>query len=199
MTNPPEPAPSAASRPGILRHRPAPAAVGATAPITFDMEESVDLAPALAASALVHFAAAALRRAAAAWPLFFTACAVIFATELLDGGDVDPTWVLLALAAPLLAHSLRPGALDAPGGLPLQVTAMLAFGGAAALTLGLRPGGRRDRVSGGRRPARPRAPGRPSPPDRRGGGPPVRRVPPRPGRPSRRARRGRHGERPSAG
>jgi hypothetical protein len=61
--------------------------------------------------------------------LFFAACVVVFATEALGGGDVDPTWVLLTLAAPLLAFSLRPGALDAPGGLPLQVAALLAFGG----------------------------------------------------------------------
>ncbi|MEV1065641.1 hypothetical protein [Streptomyces sp. NPDC050263] len=71
------------------------------------------------------------------WPLFVAACVVIFATELLGGGDVDPTWVLLTLAAPLPAYSLRPGALHAPGGLPLRIAAMVVFGGAAALALGL--------------------------------------------------------------
>ncbi|MER6955441.1 MULTISPECIES: hypothetical protein [unclassified Streptomyces] len=137
MTNPPEPVPAASTRPVALRRWPTLAGVAATALISFGMEDGVDLAPALAASAFVYFGAAALRRASTSWPLFFAACVVIFATELLGGGDVDPTWVLLALAAPLLAYATRPGALDAPGGLPLQVAAMVAFGGAAALALGL--------------------------------------------------------------
>ncbi|MGW0949305.1 hypothetical protein ACWD4O_43205 [Streptomyces sp. NPDC002623] len=137
MTNPPEPVPAAATRPEVLRHWPTFAASGAAALIVFGMEDGVDLAPALAASAFVYFGAAALRRASTSWPLFLAACVVIFATELLGGGDVDPTWVLLALAVPLLAYSLRPGSLDAPGGLPLQVAAMVVFGGAAALALGL--------------------------------------------------------------
>ncbi|MDX3242651.1 hypothetical protein [Streptomyces sp. ME18-1-4] len=114
MTNSPEPVPSSASRPGILRHWPALAAGGASALIAFDMEEGVDLAPAPTASALVHFGAAALRRASTAWPLFFAACFVVFATEALGGGDVDPTWVLLTLAAPLLASSLRPARSTRP-------------------------------------------------------------------------------------
>ncbi|MGW2050732.1 hypothetical protein ACWCPF_36995 [Streptomyces sp. NPDC001858] len=137
MTNPSEPVPAAVTRPVVLRHWPALAGVAATALLGFGLEDGVDLAPALAASAFVYFGAAALRRASTSWPLFFAACAVIFATELLGGGDVDPTWVLLALAAPLLAYSLRPGALHAPGGLPLQIAAMAVFGGAAALALGL--------------------------------------------------------------
>ncbi|MFI7298369.1 hypothetical protein [Streptomyces sp. NPDC050121] len=114
MTNSPEPVPSSASRPGILRHWPALAAGGASALIAFDMAEGVDLAPAPTASALVCFGAAALRRASTAWPLFFAACVVVFATEALGGGDVDPTWVLLTLAAPLLASSLRPARSTRP-------------------------------------------------------------------------------------
>jgi hypothetical protein len=137
MTHPPQHVPSVAPRPAVLRHWPAWAAAGLTALIAFDMSDGVDLAPALASSALVYFGAAALGRPATAWALFFGSVVVIFATELLGGGDVDPTWVVLALALPLLAYALRPAALRAGGGLPpLQVAALLAFGGAAALALG---------------------------------------------------------------
>jgi hypothetical protein len=137
MTNPPEHVPSTARRPAVLRHWAAWAAIGATALIAFDMSEGVDVAPALAASALVYFGAAVLARPTTAWAAFFCTVVVIFATELLGGGDLDPTWVVLALALPLLVYGLRPAALRDRHGLPpLQVAALLAFGGAAALALG---------------------------------------------------------------
>jgi hypothetical protein len=142
VTNPPEHVSStaprpAAQRPAVLRHWAAWAAIGATALVAFDLSEGVDVAPALAASALVYFGAAVLARPSIAWALFFGSVAVVFATELLGGGDVDPTWVVLALALPLLVHGLRPAARRDRDGLPpLQVAAVLAFGGAAALALG---------------------------------------------------------------
>ncbi|MEU1184727.1 hypothetical protein ABZ464_45380 [Streptomyces sp. NPDC005820] len=137
MTHPPEPAPATAPRSVLLRRWPTWAGIGATALLALDLEEGVDLAPALAASALIYLGAAALRRPSAVWPLFLAATVAIAATGVLGGGDLDPTWVLLALAVPLLFCALRPGALDAPGGLPLQIAAMLAFGGAAALAVGV--------------------------------------------------------------
>jgi hypothetical protein len=76
------------------------------------MSEGIDAAPALAASALIYFGAAALRKPSAVWPLFFGAVVVIFATELLGGGDVDPTWVLLALAVAYLIGADRGDAAD---------------------------------------------------------------------------------------
>ncbi|MFI6039466.1 hypothetical protein ACIBBD_36155 [Streptomyces sp. NPDC051315] len=138
MTNPPQHVTSTVRRPAVLRHWAAWAAIAATALIAFDMSEGADLAPALAASALVYFGAAVLARPSTAWALFFGSVVVIFATELLGGGDVDPTWVVLALALPLLAHGLRPAARRARGGglPPLQLAALIAFGGSAALALG---------------------------------------------------------------
>ncbi len=142
MTNPPEhvtstaPRPTA-RRPAVVRHWAAWAAIAATALIAFDMSEGIDASPALAASALVYFGAAVLGTPSTAWTLFLGSVVVIFAAELLGGGDIDPTWVVLALALPLLVYGLRPAALRERGGpAPLQVAGLLAFGGAAALALG---------------------------------------------------------------
>lgn len=60
---------------------------------------------------------------------------VIIATEAIGGG-VDPTWVLLGLAVPLLVYGLRSGATRADHGLLQQAVAMVGFGAAAALALG---------------------------------------------------------------
>ena len=47
------------------------AGLGFAALVAFDLASRVELAPVLAASAEVYLGAAALRRPAAAWPLFF--------------------------------------------------------------------------------------------------------------------------------
>jgi hypothetical protein len=119
----------------LLRRWPTWVAIGLTVLLWLDQSEGVDLAPALAGSALVYLAAAILRKPSAAWALFFGAAAVIFATEALGGG-VDATWVLLGLAFPLLAYGLWSAATRADGGLLYQAIAMVGFGAAAALALG---------------------------------------------------------------
>ncbi|MEU6231057.1 hypothetical protein [Streptomyces sp. NPDC047042] len=132
-----------APRPGITHHWPVLAGVAAAALIGLDLSEGVDAAPALAASALIYFGAAALRKPSSVWPLFFGTVAVIFATELLGGGEVDPTWVILALAVPFLAYGLllqsrgTPNTPPPHGGWPYHLTAMAAFGAAAATALGV--------------------------------------------------------------
>ncbi|UIX31802.1 hypothetical protein [Streptomyces sp. GQFP] len=139
----PESPPSEPSTtPRIADHWPILAGIAAAALIGLDMSEGIDAAPALAASALVYFGAAALRKPSTVWPLFFGSVVVIFATELLGGGDVDPTWVILALAVPFLAHGLLQGrrSPDTPppyGGWPYHLIAMAAFGAAAAIALGV--------------------------------------------------------------
>ncbi|MDX3458766.1 hypothetical protein PV396_43780 [Streptomyces sp. ME02-8801-2C] len=151
MPNPPKPShdtsatpatSTPATRPGIAHHWPVLAGIAAAALIGLDMSEGVDAAPALAASALIYFGAAALRKPSSVWPLFFGTVAVIFATELWGGGDVDPTWVILALAVPFLAYGLlqgrrTPNAPPPHGGWPYHLTAMAAFGAAAATALGV--------------------------------------------------------------
>ncbi|WP_330290298.1 hypothetical protein [Streptomyces sp. NBC_00576] len=130
-----------APRPGIAHHWPVLAGTAAAALISLDMSAGVDAAPALAASALVYFGAATLRKPSSVWPLFFGSVVVIFATELLGGGDVDPTWVVLALAVPFLAYGLLHGRrTNTPpphGGWPYHLIAMAAFGAAAATALGV--------------------------------------------------------------
>ncbi len=105
------------------------------------MSEGIDAAPALAASALVYFGAAALRKPSSVWPLFFGSVVVIFATELLGGGDVDPTWVILALAVVFLAYGLlrgrHPNTPPPHGGWLYHLVAMAVFGAAAATALGV--------------------------------------------------------------
>ena len=97
--------------------------------------------PALAGSALVYFGAAALRRPSSVWPLFVGSVVVIFATELLGGGDVDPTWPVLALAAPswrtACCWASRRNAPPPHGAWLYHLTAMAAFGAAAAIALGV--------------------------------------------------------------
>jgi hypothetical protein len=97
----------------------------------YDLSSGRDLSAILAASGLVYLGAAALKRPATAWPVFFGAFVVITATKL--GPDlVDGTWIILGLAAVFLVYGLLRGALRPTAGLPLQTIAMLGFGGAAA-------------------------------------------------------------------
>ena len=134
--------PGPGSARSIAHHWPVLAGIAAAALVGLDMSEGIDAAPALAASALVYFGAAALRKPSSVWPLFFGSVVVIFATELLGGGDVDPTWPVLALAVPLLAYGLlqgrrHPNTPPPHGGWPYHLIAMAAFGGAAAMALGV--------------------------------------------------------------
>jgi hypothetical protein len=98
------------------------------------MSNGSELAPILAASGVVYLGAAALRRPAAAWPVFFATVAVITAIRVMDIG-IDPTWALLGLAALFAGYGLLRGALRPADGLPLQTLAMVAFGLVAAIAL----------------------------------------------------------------
>ncbi len=114
------------------------AGLGFAALIAFDLVSGVELAPVLAASAAVYLGAAALRRPAAAWPLFFATIVVITVARLADD-RFEPTWVVLAGAAALLVYGLRRGAGRPRYGLPLQTVALLGFGAAAAAALVITP------------------------------------------------------------
>lgn len=118
-----------------LRHRwPAIAGVGMAAFSALGMSDGTELAPILAASGVVYLGAAALRRPAAAWPMFFATVAVITAARVTDT-DIDPTWILLGLAPLFAGYGLLRGAVRPPEGLPLQTLAMVGFGLAAAIAL----------------------------------------------------------------
>jgi hypothetical protein len=123
----------------ILRRRwPTLAGLGFAALVAFDLMRGVDLASVLAASAAVYLGAAALRRPAAAWPLFFATGAVITVARVLDD-RFDPTWVILAGSVGLLIYGLLRGAARPGYGLPLQTVGLAAFGTAAAAALLVSP------------------------------------------------------------
>ncbi len=126
-------APTAPVRPAVLRRWPTWAGAALAVFMGLGPSEGGDLAPALAASAVIYLGASVLRRPSAVFPLFLGTFVVISAAEVLGG--IDATWVLLAAAVPLLAYGLRPGGTAAEDRLPHQTIAMVAFGGAAALAL----------------------------------------------------------------
>ena len=90
----------------------------------------VELAPVLAASAVIYLGAAALGRPSASWPLFFGAIVVL---ALADDAGI---WALVGAAVLLAGYGLLRGAAR---GLPLQAVATAGFGGAAAVALTVSP------------------------------------------------------------
>jgi hypothetical protein len=125
--------------PSLARRRwPTLAGVGFAALIAVDLLSGVELAPVLAASAAVYLGAAALRRPAAAWPLFFATGVIITVARLLDD-RFEPTWAILAGAVGLLIFGLLRGAAWPGYGLPLQTLALLGFGTAAGAALLISP------------------------------------------------------------
>ena len=118
---------------GSLRRWPTLAGIAVAALTAYGLSSGTDLAPILAASGLVYLGAAALRRPATAWAVFFGTFVVITVTKFVAG--VDATWILLAAAVLVLGYGLLRGATRPARGLPLQTIAMVAFGGAAAVAL----------------------------------------------------------------
>jgi hypothetical protein len=116
---------------GIRRWWPAAAGVVMAGFAGVDIADGgVELAPLLAASAVIYLGAAALGRPGASWPLFFGAVAVLALA------DDAATWVLVGAGALLAGYGLLRGAAR---GLPLQAIAMVGFGGAAAVALAVSP------------------------------------------------------------
>jgi hypothetical protein len=98
----------------------------------------VELAPVLAASAVIYLGAAALQRPRATWPVFFGAFAVLAVAGAVPGLP-DATWLLLGAAAVFVVYGLLRGATRPATGLPLQTLAMAGFGGVAVLALAVHP------------------------------------------------------------
>jgi hypothetical protein len=88
-------------------------------------------APILAASGFVYLGAAALRKPSAAWPLFFVTFLVIAAGRI-GLIPIDPTWIVLGLAAITFLYGVWRGAGRSWAGLPLQTIAMAVVGAGAA-------------------------------------------------------------------
>lgn len=100
--------------------------------IAYDLSNGRDLAPVLAASGFVYLATAAVQKRSAAWPLFILTFIVIGFVQS-GVASYDPTWVLVALAAPFLIYGIVSGALRQREGLPLQTVAMIAISVLAAI------------------------------------------------------------------
>ncbi|MQA02556.1 MAG: hypothetical protein GEV07_07475 [Streptosporangiales bacterium] len=122
----------------LLRRWPTVAGLAFAAFVGFDSGGGADLAPVLAAAAVVYLGAAALGKHGAAWPLFFGTVVVITVTRLVDD-RIEPTWLLFGAGAVLLVYGLLRGALRPVYGLPLQTLALLAYGAVAAVGLLLHP------------------------------------------------------------
>ena len=125
---------------GWLHRWPILAAIGLTALMAYGLSDGSELAPIVAASALVYLGAAALRKPAMAWPVFFGASAILTVAKVLLAGETGaaadaPTWVLLGVAVLVLIYGLLRGAARPPEGLPLQAIAMAAFGTIAAIAV----------------------------------------------------------------
>jgi hypothetical protein len=130
--------PGSRTRNPLLRRWPVLAGAGFAALVGFDLASGVELAPVLAASAVIYIGAAALRKQAAAWPMFFATVVAITVAKLVDD-RLDATWILLGGGVVLALFGLVRGAIRPTYGLPLQSIALLGFGGAAAIALLVNP------------------------------------------------------------
>jgi hypothetical protein len=118
----------------LLRRWPIAAGAALAALVGYDLTGADELAPILAAAALVYLGAAALGRRDAAWPIFLGTFVVITVTKVTPV-DVNATWLFLGLAVLFAGYGLARGAARPRHGLPLQAAAMAGFGALAAVTL----------------------------------------------------------------
>jgi hypothetical protein len=91
-------------------------------------------APILAASGFVYLGAAALRKPSVAWPLFFVTFLVIAASRM-GIIPMDPTWIILGLAAMTFLYGVRQSAARPRGDLALQTIAMVVVGVGTAVAV----------------------------------------------------------------
>jgi hypothetical protein len=102
--------------------------------VAFSGSAGAESASILAASGFVYLGAAALRKPSVAWPLFFVTFLVITAGRR-GVIPIDPTWIILGLAAITFLYGVRQGAGHSWEGLPLQTIAMVVVGAGAALAV----------------------------------------------------------------
>ena len=85
----------------------------------------------MTASGFVYLGAAAVRRRAAAWPMFMISFVLVSIGFVVTGSA--PTWWMLGLGAALVVFGLVRGGLRPPWGLPLQTGAMIVLASTAVL------------------------------------------------------------------
>jgi hypothetical protein len=124
-----------------LRHRwPSLAAVGLAGLTAYGLSDGSELAPIVVASALIYLGAAALRRPALAWTIFFGSFVVLTVVKVLfSGAENAATWVLLGAAGLFAIYGPARGVFRPPGGFPLQAAAMVGFGAVAVAAVLVSP------------------------------------------------------------
>ena len=115
---------------GILAHRwPTALGIAVAALTAYGMDratEIVSLSSLVVLMALVYVGSAALDRRRFAWVVLFAGLPLLSFIPPTSG--IDPSVVLLIVAAGFLAVGAARGLLRRPGGLPLQAAGMLVFG-----------------------------------------------------------------------
>ena len=126
---------------GILAHRwPTALGVAVAALTAYGMDrasEIVLLSPLVVLMALVYVGSAALDRRWFAWVVLFAGLPLLSFIPPTSG--IDPSVVLLIVAAGFLAVGAARGLLRRPGGLPLQAAGMLVFGAGMLAALYVAP------------------------------------------------------------
>jgi hypothetical protein len=126
---------------GILAHRwPTALGIAVAALTAYGMDradEIVLLSPLVVLMALVYVGSAAVDRRWFAWVVLFTGLPLLSFIPPTSG--IDPSVVLLIVAAGFLAVGTARGLLRRPGGLSLQAAGMLVFGAGMLVALYVAP------------------------------------------------------------
>ncbi|WP_245258898.1 hypothetical protein [Chelatococcus sp. GW1] len=101
-------------------------------------EHGTDFAAVVAASGLVYLAAASLEVPWISWPVFLLSVAIITVARL-GLIPLEATWLMLMVAGFFAAYGVIRALRRPNHDLPLQATAMVAFGGSAVLALFVNP------------------------------------------------------------
>jgi hypothetical protein len=126
---------------GILAHRwPTALGIAVAALTAYGMDRADEillLSPLVVLMALVYVGSAAVDRRWFAWVVLFAGLPLLSFIPPTSG--IDPSVVLLIVAAGFLAAGAARGLLRRPGGLPLQAAGMLVFGAGMLAALYVAP------------------------------------------------------------
>ncbi len=122
----------------VLKHRwPTAVGIAVAALAAFDLQDGLEFAALTVLMALVYLGAAALDRRWFAWVVLLAGLPL---TSFIPSTSwINPSVVLLVVAAVFLVVGVTRGQLVKPGGLPLQTAGMLAFGSTVLVALYVDP------------------------------------------------------------
>jgi hypothetical protein len=119
----------------LRRRWPSLVGIGFAVLVGVGVASGVELAPVLAAAAVVYLGAAALQKSAAAWPLFLASAAAVITAAKSLGDRFEGTLIVLGGDAVLVVYGLLRSVIRPMHGLPLQSIALLGFGAASAVAM----------------------------------------------------------------